>query len=171
MELQIEGRHFKVTEAIQTHLEEKLAKLEKYFDGIHRMHVILDIEKNGQKQTVELVCTVAKRHTLVATGSADDLYVAIDQAEKKMLTEMKKYKAVFASGAAARKEAPNPCGRKKRSRSKTSGRGWAMRQNSGRDAVPVQRGGCAFFCADAITMERLKTGCYPRWRQQVNEAG
>jgi putative sigma-54 modulation protein len=93
MELQIEGRHFKVTEAIKTHLEEKLSKLEKYFDGIHRMHVILDIEKNAQKQTVELVCTVAKRHTLVSTGSADDLYVAIDQAEKKMLTEMKKYKA------------------------------------------------------------------------------
>lgn len=93
MELQIEGRHFKVTEAIQTHLEEKLSKLEKYFDGIHRMHVILDMEKHGQKQTVELVCTVAKRHTLVSTGSADDLYVAIDQAEKKMLTEMKKYKA------------------------------------------------------------------------------
>jgi len=93
MELQIEGRHFKVTEAIQTHLEEKLSKLEKYFDGIHRMHVILDVENKGQKQTVELVCTVAKRHTLVATGSADDLYVAIDQAEKKMLTEMKKYKA------------------------------------------------------------------------------
>lgn len=93
MDLQIEGRHFKVTEAIQAHLEDKLSKLEKYFDGIHRMHVILDMEKHGQKQTVELVCTVAKRHTLVATGSADDLYVAIDQAEKKMLTEMKKYKA------------------------------------------------------------------------------
>ena len=93
MELTIEGRHFKVTEAIQTHLEEKLGKLEKYFDGIHRMHVILDLEKRAQEQTVELVCTVAKRHTLVAKGSADDLYVAIDKAEKKLLTEMKKYKA------------------------------------------------------------------------------
>jgi len=94
MELQIEGRHFKVTEAIQDHLSEKLSKLEKYFDGIHRMHVILDVEKNekSKSQTVELVCTVAKRHTLVAKGAADDLYAAIDQAEKKMLREMKKYK-------------------------------------------------------------------------------
>jgi putative sigma-54 modulation protein len=92
MELQIEGRHFKVTEAIQAHLQEKLAKLEKYFDGIHRMHVILTVEKTN-RQAVELVCTVAKRHTLVATGEAEDLYVAIDKAEKKMLTEMKKYKA------------------------------------------------------------------------------
>jgi putative sigma-54 modulation protein len=92
MELQIEGRHFKVTKAIQDHLKEKLGKLEKYFDGIHRMHVILGVEKT-KRQTVELVCTVAKRHTLVATGEADDLYVAIDKAERKMLTEMKKYKA------------------------------------------------------------------------------
>lgn len=92
MDLQIEGRHFKVTEAIQTHLEEKLGKLEKYFDGIHRMHVILAVEK-GKRQTVELVCTVAKRHTLFAKGEAEDMYVAIDKAEKKMLTEMKKYKA------------------------------------------------------------------------------
>ncbi|HYG73587.1 MAG TPA: ribosome-associated translation inhibitor RaiA [Planctomycetota bacterium] len=92
MDLQIEGRHFKVTEAIQNHLEEKLGKLEKYFDGIHRMHVILAVEKT-KRQMVELVCTVAKRHTLFAKGEADDMYVAIDKAEKKMLTEMKKYKA------------------------------------------------------------------------------
>src|SRR3954468_325039 len=92
MDLQIVGRHFKVTEAIQTHLEEKLGKLEKYFDGIHRMHVILAVEKT-KRQMVELVCTVAKRHTLFAKGEADDMYVAIDKAEKKMLTEMKKYKA------------------------------------------------------------------------------
>jgi putative sigma-54 modulation protein len=92
MELQVEGRHhFKVTEAIRDHLSEKLNKLERYFDGIHRMHVIIAIE--GKRQTVELVCTVAKRHTLVANGEADDLYVAIDQAEKRMLAEMKKYKA------------------------------------------------------------------------------
>ena len=93
MELTIEGRHFKVTQAIHTHLTEKLGKLEKYFDGIHRMHAILDIAEKGKPQTVELVCTVAKRHTLVAKGEADDLYVAADKAEKKMLTEMKKYKA------------------------------------------------------------------------------
>ena len=92
MDLQIEGRHVKVTEAIQIHLEEKLGKLEKYFDGIHRMHVILAVEKT-KRQTVELVCTVAKRHTLFAKGEAEDMYVAIDKAEKKMLTEMKKYKA------------------------------------------------------------------------------
>ena len=92
MDLQIESRHFDCTPAIKTHLEEKLGKLEKYFDGIHRMHVILGVEKT-KRQTVELVCTVAKRHTLVATGEADDLYVAIDKAERKMLTEMKKYKA------------------------------------------------------------------------------
>ncbi len=92
MELQIEGRHFKVTPAIQEHLREKLGKLERYFDGIHRMHVILAIEKTN-RQTVELVCTVAKRHTLVSKGEAEDLYVAIDTAERKMLAEMKKYKA------------------------------------------------------------------------------
>jgi len=92
MDLQIEGRHFKVTEAIQVHLVEKLGKLEKYFDGIHRMHAILAVEKS-KRQMVELVCTVAKRHTLFAKGEAEDMYVAIDKAEKKMLTEMKKYKA------------------------------------------------------------------------------
>ena len=92
MELVIEARHFKVTEAIETHIREKIGKLDKYFDGIHRMHVVLDIGKN-QMQTVELICTVAKRHTLVATGAATDLYPAIDQAEKKILVEMKKYKA------------------------------------------------------------------------------
>jgi len=93
MELQIESRHFKTTPAIQTKITEKLSKLERYFDGIHRVHVVLDIAEKGKRQTAELICTVAKRHTLVAHGEADDLYVAIDQAQEKMVTEMKKYKA------------------------------------------------------------------------------
>jgi putative sigma-54 modulation protein len=91
MDLQIEGRHFKVTDAIKNHLEEKLGKLEHFYDGIFRIHVVLGVEKN--MQTVELICTVAKRHTLVAKGDADDMYVAIDKAEKKMVSEMKKFKA------------------------------------------------------------------------------
>jgi ribosomal subunit interface protein len=73
-------------------VEEKLGRLEKYFDGIHRLHVILDIE-DARRQTVELVCTVARRSTLVAKGEAEDLYAAIDQAEKKLEGELKKYKA------------------------------------------------------------------------------
>jgi putative sigma-54 modulation protein len=92
VELQIEGRHFKVSEAIQAHLEEKLGKLEHYYSGIHRMHAVLAVE-NSKRQTVELICTVAKRQTLVAKGEAEDLYVAIDKAEKKMLAELKKFKA------------------------------------------------------------------------------
>jgi putative sigma-54 modulation protein len=97
MELKIEGRHFKITEPIQQRVEEKLARLEKYFDGIHRLHVILDIEdgrrEDDRRQTVELVCTVARRTTLVAKGEAKDLYEAIDKAEKKLEGELKKYKA------------------------------------------------------------------------------
>ena len=95
MELQIEGRHFKVTEAMKLHLEEKLGKLEHFYDGIFRIHVVLSLEK--MVHNVELICTVAKRQTLVAKGDADDMYVAIDKAEKKMVTEMKKFKAKLRS--------------------------------------------------------------------------
>ena len=92
MELQIEGRHFKITEAIQQFVEEKLGKLEKYFDGIHRVRVILDFEE-ARRQKAEVVCTVARRSTLVARGEAEDMYAAIDQAERKLRAELKKYKA------------------------------------------------------------------------------
>jgi putative sigma-54 modulation protein len=95
MDLQIEGRHFKVTEAMKAHLEEKLGKLEHFYDGIFRIHVVLGLEKN--LHTVELICTVAKRHTLVAKGDAEDMYAAIDKAEKKMCAEMKKFKAKLRS--------------------------------------------------------------------------
>jgi putative sigma-54 modulation protein len=95
MDLQIEGRHFKVTDAIKVHLEEKLGKLEHFYDGIFRIHVVLGVEKT--RQHVELICHVAKRHTLVAKGDAEDMYVAIDKAEKKMVAEMKKFKAKLRS--------------------------------------------------------------------------
>jgi putative sigma-54 modulation protein len=91
MELQVEGRHFKITEAIQQRVEEKLGRLDKYFDGIHRLHVILAVD-DPKRQTAELVCTVARRYTLVATGEAEDLYAAIDKAEKKLLAEVRRYK-------------------------------------------------------------------------------
>lgn len=91
MEFQIEGRHFKVTDAIDQHAQEKLGKLEHYFEGIHRLHVILAVE-NTKRHVCELVCTVGKRHTLFAKGESDDMYVAIDKADKKMISEIKKYK-------------------------------------------------------------------------------
>jgi putative sigma-54 modulation protein len=91
MEFQIEGRHFKVTDAIDQHAREKLGKLEHYFENIHRLHVILAVE-NTKRHVCELVCHVGKRHTLFAKGESDDMYVAIDKADKKMIAEIKKYK-------------------------------------------------------------------------------
>jgi putative sigma-54 modulation protein len=104
MDLHIEGRHFKVTDSIQDHVKEKLGKLERYFDGIHRVHAILSLEKT--QHTVDLVCTVAKRHTLVAKGDAEDLYSAVDDAEKKMVTEIKKYKAKLRPIVRGKRPAP-----------------------------------------------------------------
>ena len=92
MELQIEGRHLKITESMRTHLEDKLGKLDRVNGGIHRLKVILEVEKNLSHR-VELICTVAKRHTLFAEGQAEDMYVAIDGAERKLLSELKRYKA------------------------------------------------------------------------------
>ena len=102
MELRVEGRHFKITEAIRQRVEEKLGGLDKYFDGIHRLHVILAVD-DPQRQTAELVCTVARRYTLVATGEAEDLYAAIDKAEKKLLAELRKYKGKLRPTARGKK--------------------------------------------------------------------
>jgi len=91
MNIQIEGRHLKITEAIQDHVHSKIDHLEKYFDGISKIHVILNVE-DQTRQVAEVVCSVVRGQPIVGTASAADLYAAIDAAVHKTREHLKKYK-------------------------------------------------------------------------------
>ena len=45
MQLNITGHHVEVTDSLKTYVAEKLERLEKHFDHVNNVHVILSVEK------------------------------------------------------------------------------------------------------------------------------
>jgi putative sigma-54 modulation protein len=82
MTFEYTGRHVEVTPAIRRHVEEQFRKLEPIFNGNNvPVHVILTVEKN--RQTGELVVHWLD-HTLTATDTNADMYMALSRAVSKI---------------------------------------------------------------------------------------
>ncbi len=77
MKISIRGDKVEVTKSIKEHIEEKLSKLDKYFEKASdiKCSVIVRV-KNGQ-QTIEVTVPTSK-FTLRAEESHADLYAAVD---------------------------------------------------------------------------------------------
>jgi putative sigma-54 modulation protein len=89
MEINLTGRHLKITPAIRGYVSEKVEKAQKYFDHIVRAQVVLFIEKRSHKAEIVIH---APRQMFRALASAVDLYSAIDLASDKIDAQLKKHK-------------------------------------------------------------------------------
>ncbi len=113
MRFEYTGRHVLVTPAIRRHVEEQFSKLEHIFNSgaDPRVHVILAVEKN--RQTGEVVVNW-RDHTLTATDTNADMYMALSRAIAKIEKQATKLKQrVIDRKHTARKTsdvAPNPRG-------------------------------------------------------------
>lgn len=96
MKISIHGDHVKITESIKDYVEEKISKLEKYFDKESDVDVIVKIRIRGNDQIIE-VTVPTKLFTIRAEESNADLYAAIDLVEKKLESQIKKNKSKMAS--------------------------------------------------------------------------
>ena len=90
MRFEYTGRHVEVTPAIRRHVQEQFSKLEHIFNGTNaRVHVILEVEKN--RQTGEMV-VYWREHTLTATDTNADMYMALSRAVGKIEKQALKLK-------------------------------------------------------------------------------
>ena len=83
MTFEYTGRHVLVTPAIRRHVEEQFKKLQHVFNsGVDpRVHVILAVEKNRQ---IGEVVVQWRDHTLTATDTNADMYMALSRAVGKI---------------------------------------------------------------------------------------
>ena len=112
MRFEYTGRHVEVTPAIRRHVQEQFRKLEHIFNRTNaRVHVILAVEKN--RQTGEVVVNW-RDHTLTATDTNADMYMALNRAVEKIEKQaLKLKKKIIDRKHSARKAsavAPNPDG-------------------------------------------------------------
>lgn len=113
MTFEYTGRHVVVTPAIRQHVEEQFKKLKHVFNSgaDPRVHVILAVEKN--RQTGEVVVQW-RDHTLTATDTNADMYMALSRAVGKIEKQaLKLKKRIIDRKHGARKTsdmAPHPDG-------------------------------------------------------------
>jgi putative sigma-54 modulation protein len=94
MQLSISGHHVDVTDALKNYTEEKLAKLERHFDNITNVHVVLSVEKVKQRAEATMHVSGAE---LFADADSDDMYAAIDALTDKLDRQLLKHKEKLVS--------------------------------------------------------------------------
>ncbi|MDF9393703.1 MULTISPECIES: ribosome hibernation-promoting factor, HPF/YfiA family [Methylococcus] len=89
MQLSISGHHIDVTDALKNYTTEKFQRLERHFDQLFDVHVILSVEKLLQKAEATVQVTGA---SLFAEDIQEDLYAAIDGLVDKLDRQILKHK-------------------------------------------------------------------------------
>ena len=89
MKFVIVGKNIEVTQGLKAAVEEKIGKLEKYFNPETEIHVTLSVEKERQKIEV----TIPVKGSIIRSEQvSNDMYVSIDLVEEIIERQIKKYK-------------------------------------------------------------------------------
>lgn len=91
MQILIRGDKIKVTEAIKAHIEDKISKLNKYFDTPEDIKASALIRVKDKNQIIE-VTIPTKKFTLRAEEKHEDLYAAVDLVVDKLERQIRKNK-------------------------------------------------------------------------------
>jgi putative sigma-54 modulation protein len=89
MLISFSGKQIEVTDAIRRHAEEKLDKLQRYFDIIHSVEVTASLERNWH---VVEITVHADGVLLRGEEKSPDMYTSIDQVVEKIERQLVKYK-------------------------------------------------------------------------------
>ncbi len=89
MQLNITGHHVDITDSLKASVETKVEKLERHFDHMTNVHVILSVEKERQKAEATIHVNGAN---LFAESVEENMYAAIDSMIDKLDRQVKKHK-------------------------------------------------------------------------------
>ena len=89
MQINLSGHHIDVTSSLRDYVTTKLEKIERHFDHVSNVHVILTVEKLRQKAEATLHLNGAD---VFAESEQEDMYAAIDALVDKLDRQVKKHK-------------------------------------------------------------------------------
>ena len=89
MKFIIVGRNIEVTPGLRAAVEEKIGKLDKYFNPDTEVHVTLSVEKERQKIEV----TIPVKGSIIRSEQvSNDMYVSIDLVEEIIERQIRRYR-------------------------------------------------------------------------------
>ena len=96
MKFNIHGQKLEVTDAIRSYIEEKIGRLEKYFENPSELTANVVIKMRGRDQVVEVTIPAPK---LILRGeeASNDLYASIDLVSDKIERQIRKNKTRMSS--------------------------------------------------------------------------
>ena len=89
MQVNLTGHHVDVTDALRAYVDEKIARLERHFDHVTNVHVILSVEKLTKKAEATVHIAGAD---VFADSTHEDMYAAIDALIDKLDRQVLKHK-------------------------------------------------------------------------------
>ncbi|MBL4610354.1 ribosome hibernation-promoting factor, HPF/YfiA family [Halopseudomonas sp.] len=89
MQLNLSGHQLDITDPLRNYVNEKMTRLERHFDKITNVQVILEVENFRQK--AEAILHVAGGE-VVANAEHTDMYAAIDLMTDKLDRQLIKHK-------------------------------------------------------------------------------
>lgn len=109
MQIDVTGHHVELTDPLRNYVNEKFERLERHFDHVTDVHVILSVEK--LRHTAEATIHISGGK-LFADSTNEDMYAAIDSLTDKLDRQIKKHKEKLTdhhrSEGAMKKQAPLP---------------------------------------------------------------
>lgn len=89
MQINLTGNHVDITPALREYVQAKIARIERHFDHVTDIHVILSVEKQRNKAEATVHVTGASLH---ADAEHEDMYAALDLMADKLDRQVKKHK-------------------------------------------------------------------------------
>jgi len=90
MKIKIVERHTGASEALRAYVVEKTEALERYFDRIVSVDVVLSVEK--ERQIADFHAHLTNRKTISAREESTDMYASIDKAIDRLRRQLVKFK-------------------------------------------------------------------------------
>jgi len=90
MKIKIVERHAGASEALRSYVLEKTQALERYFDRIVSVDVVLSVEK--ERQIADFHAHLTNKKTISAHEESTDMYASIDKAIDRLKRQLVKFK-------------------------------------------------------------------------------
>lgn len=79
-----------VSEALRDYAISKVEALERYFDGIVSVDIVMDVQR--ERQIVEMVAHLIKKKIAKTAVESDSMYASIDEAIAKLKRQLRRHK-------------------------------------------------------------------------------
>jgi ribosome hibernation promoting factor len=95
MEILLTGRGIEITQPIRDYVNEKVGKLEEFFDSIQKIEVVLEahsIDDINKRQVAEIRAWLSGKKVITAKEAGRDAYAAIDLVSEEAKRQVEKHK-------------------------------------------------------------------------------